>query len=76
MYSPKFEDDFLKHIPAKYKQVYLQFLLRNVGLFAESEKNERRQKFLYTAIKDPGTGKFFRPRIFHPFSLDLVEKVE
>jgi hypothetical protein len=54
MYSPKFEDDFLKHIPAKYKQVYLQFLLRNIGLFAESEKNENRQKFLYFLISGEG----------------------
>ena len=54
MYNPKYEDDFLNHIPAKYKQVYLQFLLRNIGLFAESEKNESRQKFLYFLMSAEG----------------------
>lgn len=54
MYNPRFEDEFLKHIPAKYKQVYLQFLLRNIGLFAESEKNENRKKFLYFLISSEG----------------------
>jgi hypothetical protein len=54
MYSPKFEDDFLKHIPQKYRSIYLKFLLRNIGLFAESEKNESRQKFLYFLISGEG----------------------
>ena len=54
MYKPRFEDEFLKHIPAKYKQVYLKFLLRNIGLFAEGEKNENRQKFLYFLISSEG----------------------
>lgn len=54
MYNPRFEDEFLKHIPAKHKQVYLQFLLRNIGLFAESEKNENRKKFLYFLISSEG----------------------
>lgn len=54
MYSPKFEDDFFRHIPAKYKSIYLKFLLRNVGLFAEDEKNENRQKFLYFLISGEG----------------------
>lgn len=54
MYSPKFEDDFFKNIPAKYRSIYLKFLLRNIGLFAESEKNENRQKFLYFLISGDG----------------------
>ena len=54
MYSPKFEDDFFKNIPSRYKVIYLKFLLRNIGLFAESEKNENRQKFLYFLISGDG----------------------
>lgn len=54
MYSPKFEDDFFKNIPPKYMSIYLKFLLRNIGLFAESEKNESRQKFLYFLISGEG----------------------
>ena len=54
MYSPKFEDDFFKNIPTKYMSIYLKFLLRNIGLFAESEKNENRQKFLYFLISGEG----------------------
>lgn len=54
MYSPKFEDDFFKNIPTKYRSIYLKFLLRNIGLFAESEKNENRQKFLYFLISGEG----------------------
>ena len=54
MYSPRFEDDFFKNIPQKYRSIYLKFLLRNIGLFAESEKNESRQKFLYFLISGDG----------------------
>lgn len=54
MYSPKFEDDFLRNIPNKYKCVYLKFLIRNIGLFAESETNENRKKFLYFLISGEG----------------------
>ena len=54
MYQPKFEDDFFKNIPQKYRIIYLKFLLRNIGLFAELEKNERRQKFLYFLISGEG----------------------
>ena len=54
MYSPKFEDDFFKNIPQKHRSIYLKFLLRNIGLFAESEKNERRQMFLYFLISGEG----------------------
>lgn len=54
MYSPKFEDEFFRNIPQKYKSIYLKFLLRNIGLFAESEKNENRQKFLYFLISGEG----------------------
>jgi hypothetical protein len=54
MYSPKFEDEFFKNIPAKYRSIYLKFLLRNIGLFAESEENESRQKFLYFLMSREG----------------------
>ena len=54
MYSPKFEDDFFRNIPNKHKNIYLKFLLRNLGLFAETEKNESRQKFLYFLISGEG----------------------
>lgn len=50
MYDPKFEQDFIKHIPAKLKETYLRFLVLNIGLFADSEKDENRQKFLYFLI--------------------------
>jgi hypothetical protein len=60
MYSPKFEQDFLRHIPNKNKQKYLDYLVLNIGLFAESEKNESRQRFLYFLISRE--------------SLDLVKK--
>ena len=54
MYNPKFEDDFYKNIPQKYRSIYLKFLIRNIGLFAESEKNENRQQFLYFLISAEG----------------------
>lgn len=54
MYSPKFEDDFFKNIPQKYKSIYLKFLLRNLGLFAETERNEERKKFIYFLISAEG----------------------
>lgn len=54
MYSPKFEDDFFRNIHSKDRSIYLKFLLRNIGLFAESEKNESRQKFLYFLISAEG----------------------
>lgn len=60
MYSPQFEQDFLRHIPKKIKQHYLDYLVLNIGLFAESEKNENRQKFLFFLISRE--------------SLDLVKK--
>ena len=60
MYKPQFEQDFLLHIPNKIKQKYLDYLVLNIGLFAESEKNENRQKFLYFLISRE--------------SLDLVKK--
>lgn len=50
MYKPQFEQDFLMHIPNKIKQKYLEYLVLNIGLFADSEKNENRQKFLYFLI--------------------------
>lgn len=54
MYNPKFEDDFFIHIPEKYKNVYLHYLLRNIGLFAENEPNEKRAQFLYFLISREG----------------------
>ena len=50
IYKPQFEQDFIKHIPNKLKPLYLNYLILNIGLFAESEKNENRQKFLYFLI--------------------------
>lgn len=50
MYNPHFEQDFIKHIPNKLKHIYLNYLILNIGLFADSEQNENRQKFLYFLI--------------------------
>lgn len=50
MYNPRFEQDFIKHIPNKLKPLYLNYLILNIGLFADTEQNENRQKFLYFLI--------------------------
>jgi hypothetical protein len=50
MYKPNFEQDFLKHIPNKLKPNYLEYLVKNIGLFADNEKNEKRQQFLLFLI--------------------------
>lgn len=50
MYKPNFEQDFLKHIPKNLKQVYLEYLVKNIGLYADSEANEKRQQFLLFLI--------------------------
>ena len=50
MYNPRFEQEFIKHIPNKLKQVYLEYLIKNIGLFADSETNEKRQQFLFFLI--------------------------
>ena len=50
MYKPNFEQDFLKHIPNKLKPSYLEYLVKNIGLFADSEKNDKRQQFLLFLI--------------------------
>jgi len=50
MYNPRFEDDFFKNITQKYRSIYLKFLVRNIGLFADSEKNDKRQQFLLFLI--------------------------
>ena len=50
MYKPNFEQDFIKHIPNKLKQVYTEYLIKNIGLFADSEQNEKRQQFLLFLI--------------------------
>ena len=60
MYKPNFEQDFIKHIPNKLKQVYMEYLIKNIGLFADSEKNEKKQQFLFFLISRE--------------SLDLVRK--
>ena len=50
MYKPNFEQDFIKHIPNKLKQIYMEYLIKNIGLFADSEQNEKRQQFLLFLI--------------------------
>lgn len=50
MYDPKFEQDFIKHIPARLKEKYLRFLVLNIGLLAEQETQENAKKFLYFLI--------------------------
>lgn len=50
MYKPNFEQDFIKHIPNKLKQIYMEYLIKNIGLFANSEQNEKRQQFLLFLI--------------------------
>lgn len=50
MYNPRFEQDFIKNIPNKIKPLYLNYLILNIGLFADTEQNENRQKFLYFLI--------------------------
>lgn len=50
MYKPNFEQEFLKHIPNKLKPNYLEYLVKNIGLFANSEKNEKKQQFLLFLI--------------------------
>ena len=50
MYKPNFEQDFLKHIPNKLKPRYLEYVVKNIGLFAETETNEKRQQFLFFLI--------------------------
>lgn len=50
MYKPNFEQEFLKHIPNKLKPSYLEYLVKNIGLFADSEKNDKRQQFLLFLI--------------------------
>jgi hypothetical protein len=50
MYKPNFEQDFLKHIPNKLKPNYLEYLVKNIGLYADSEANDKRQQFLLFLI--------------------------
>ena len=50
MYKPNFEQDFLKNIPNKLKPSYLEYLVKNIGLFADTEPNEKRQQFLFFLI--------------------------
>ena len=50
MYKPNFEQEFLKHIPNKLKPNYLEYLVKNIGLIADSEKNDKRQQFLLFLI--------------------------
>lgn len=50
MYKPNFEQEFLIHIPNKNKQKYLEYLVYNIGLFANYETNEKKQQFLLFLI--------------------------
>lgn len=50
MYKPNFEQEFLRHIPNKIKPAYLEYLVKNIGLFADNETNEKRQQFLLFLI--------------------------
>lgn len=50
MYKPNFEQEFLKHIPNKQKPAYLEYLVKNIGLFADNETNEKKQQFLLFLI--------------------------
>ena len=58
--SMNFEQDFLRHIPNKIKQKYLEYLVSNIELLAAIEENENIKKFLYFLISRE--------------SLDLVKK--
>ena len=46
IYDPKFEQDFLRHIPASLKERYLRYLVLNIGLLANQMDDERKQQFL------------------------------
>lgn len=50
MYKPNFEQEFLKHIPNKLKPAYLEYLVKNIGLYADNETNEKKQQFLLFLI--------------------------
>ena len=50
MYKPNFEQEFLKHIPNKLKPAYLEYLVKNIGLYADAETNEKKQQFLLFLI--------------------------
>lgn len=60
IYDPKFEQDFLRHIPASLKERYLRYLVLNIGLLANQMDDEKRQQFLCFLISKE--------------SLDLVRK--
>ena len=51
IYDPKFEQDFLRHIPASLKERYLRYLVLNLGLLASKEgvKDDIKQ-FVYFLI--------------------------
>ena len=46
IYDPKFEQDFLRHIPTSLKERYLRYLVLNIGLLANQMDDERKQQFL------------------------------
>ena len=50
IYDPKFEQDFLRHIPTSLKERYLRYLVLNIGLLANQMDDERKQQFLYFLI--------------------------
>ena len=60
IYDPKFEQDFLRHIPTSLKERYLRYLVLNIGLLANQMDDERKQQFLCFLISKE--------------SLDLVRK--
>lgn len=60
IYDPKFEQDFLRHIPTSLKERYLRYLVLNIGLLANQMDDEKRQQFLCFLISKE--------------SLDLVSK--
>lgn len=59
-YDPKFEQDFLRHIPTSLKERYLRYLVLNIGLLANRIDDEREQQFLCFLVSKE--------------SLDLVRK--
>lgn len=60
IYDPKFEQDFLRHIPTSLKERYLRYLVLNIGLLSNQMDDERKQQFLCFLISKE--------------SLDLVRK--
>lgn len=48
IYDPKFEQDFLRHIPTSLKERYLRYLVLNLGLLASKDGvKDDIKRFLY-----------------------------